>query len=206
MPDGSGKVEGYTDSMIRLAEAFGRLPGIGRKTAERLTYYVLRATKEEMSVFAQAVLDVKNTVQHCSKCHNITESDPCKICSDPRRDHAVVCVVEEPKDLFALEATSVFRGVYHVLMGRLAPLDGVGPEALTIRSLVRRVKQDGVKEVIIATNPNLEGDGTALHVSKELAGLGVRVTRLARGLPTGGAIEHANPAILADALSGRTDL
>lgn len=197
-------MEGYTDSMIRLTEAFGRLPGIGQKTAERLTYYVLRAPREEMTAFAQSVMDVKNTVQHCSRCHNITETDPCKICSDARRDAGVICVVEEPKDLFAFEATGQYRGLYHVLMGRIAPLDGVGPEGLTIASLIDRVKREGTKEVILATNPNIEGDGTALYLSNELGTLGVRVTRLARGLPTGSAIEHANPTILADALKGRT--
>lgn len=192
--------------MKRLAEAFGRLPGIGQKTAERLTYYVLRAGREEMAAFAKAVMDVKDTVQHCSKCHNITESDPCGICSDSRREHSIICVVEEPKDLFAIEATSGYRGVYHVLMGHIAPLDNIGPEELTIASLVERVKRGGVKEVIMATNPTLEGDGTALCVSEQLAPLGVRVTRLARGLATGSAIEHAGPAILADALGGRIEM
>jgi len=199
-------MQGYTDSMIRLAEAFGKLPGIGRKTAERLTYYVLRAPKEEMAAFARAVTEVKETVRHCSQCHNITETDPCRICAEARRDHGVICVVEEPKDLFAIEAAGNFRGVYHVLMGRIAPLEGVGPEALTIASLIERVRQGGVKEVILATNPNLEGDGTALYIGKELAALGVRVTRLARGLAAGSAIEHANPAILADALNGRRQI
>ena len=199
-------MQGYTDSMVRLAEAFGRLPGIGRKTAERLTYHVLRASKEEMASFAQAIMNVKETVLHCAQCHNITEVDPCRICADQRRDHAVICVVEEPKDLFAIEATGNFRGVYHVLMGRIAPLENVGPEALTVASLIARIKQGGVTEVIMATNPNLEGDGTALYIGRELAALGVRVTRLARGLATGSAIEHANPAILADALNGRRDI
>jgi len=197
-------LQGYTDSMVRLTEAFGRLPGIGQKTAERLTYYVLRAPKEEMASFAGAIMDVKNTVGHCSRCRNITETDPCKLCSDPRRDPSVICVVEEPKDLFAIESAGAFRGLYHVLMGRIAPLEGVGPEALTIGPLVDRIERENVREVIIATNPDLEGDGTALHISGELAALDVRVTRLARGLPTGSAIEHANPAILADALKGRT--
>ena len=199
-------MQGYTESMMRLSEAFGRLPGIGLKTAERLTYYVLRAPKEPMAAFAQAIKDVKETVGHCSQCHNITEADPCRICADPRRDHGVICVVEEPKDLFAIEAAGDFRGVYHVLMGRIAPLENVGPEALTIGALIERAQQGGVEEVIMATNPNLEGDGTALYVGKELAALGVRVTRLARGLATGSAIEHANPAILADALSGRREI
>lgn len=192
--------------MVRLTEAFSRLPGIGRKTAERLTYHVLRAPKEQMAEFAQAILDVKNTVQHCSQCHHITETDPCNICSDTRRDSSVICVVEEPKDLFALEAAGAFRGVYHVLMGRIAPLDGIGPEALTIASLIDRIKRGGVKEVIIATNPNLEGDGTALHIAGELAEFKVSVTRIARGLPTGAAIEHATANILSDALEGRRAL
>ena len=198
--------EGYTDSMKRLAEAFGRFPGIGQKTAERLTYYVLRAGREEVAAFAKAAMDVKDTVQHCSKCHNITETDPCGICSDPRREHSTICVVEEPKDLLAIESTGGYRGVYHVLMGHIAPLDDVGPEELTIASLIERVKQGGVKEIIMATNPTLEGDGTALYVAERLVPLGVRVTRLARGLATGSAIEYVGPAILADALGGRVEI
>lgn len=199
-------MEGYTESMKRLAEAFGRLPGIGAKTAERLTYYVLRAGREEMAGFAQAIMEVKDTVGHCSACHNITEGDPCSICSDTRRDHSAICVVEEPKDLFAIEATGQYRGVYHVLMGHIAPLDNVGPEDLTIASLIDRAREAEVKEVILATNPNLEGDGTALYINEQLAPLDVRVTRLARGLATGSAIEHAGPAILSDALGGRREM
>jgi len=192
--------------MERLAEAFSRMPGIGRKSAERLTYYVLRAPKEEMERFAAAILDVKNTVGHCSICHNITENDPCSLCADTRRDASVVCVVEEPKDLFAVESAVVYRGRYHVLMGRIAPLDDVGPDELTIASLIERVRAQGVKEVILATNPTLEGDGTALYIREQLAPLGVHVTRLARGLASGSSIEHANPAILNDALAGRREL
>jgi recombination protein RecR len=189
--------------MRRLIEAFSQMPGIGRKTAERLTYYVLRAPKEEALDLAEAVRRVKEDVRHCSACHNITESDPCAICADPRRDRSVVCVVEEPKDLIAIEGSGEFRGLYHVLLGRLSPLDGVDAKDLTVASLVERVRASGVQEVIMATSPNLEGDGTALYVEKQLAPLGVRVTRLARGLPTGGSIEHAAPHILADALLGR---
>jgi len=199
-------MDAFTDSMKRLAEAFGRMPGIGQRTAERLTYYVLRAPKAEMEQFAQMIRDVKEKVGHCSQCHNITESSPCRICGDPRRDGSVICVVEEPKDVFALEATGAFRGVYHVLMGRIAPLDGIGPEALTVASLLERVKRGGIQEVILATNPNLEGDGTALYLSRELSALGVRVTRLARGLASGSVIEHANPAILSEALGERREL
>jgi recombination protein RecR len=199
-------MQGYTESMLRLVEAFAKMPGIGRKTAERLTYYVLRAPREEMLQLADSIRDVKETVRHCSQCHNITERDPCSICSDARRDQGVICVVEEPKDLFAVEASGDFRGVYHVLMGRIAPLDDVGPEALTIPSLLDRAKSGTVKEVILATNPNLEGDGTALYLAGELSALGVRVTRLARGLATGSSIEHANAAILGDALRNRREM
>jgi recombination protein RecR len=199
-------MDGFTDSMVRLTEAFAKMPGIGRKTAERLTYYVLRADEAEMDALARAVLDVKHTVDHCSTCHNITESDPCAICADPRRDHHLVCVVEEPKDLFAMESTGVFRGVYHVLMGHIAPLENVGPGDLTIRSLLDRCRENDIEEVILATNPTLEGDGTALYIRKQLEPLGVTVTRLGRGLSAGSAIEHANPAILTEAFSGRTTL
>jgi recombination protein RecR len=199
-------MDAFTDSMKRLVEAFGRMPGIGQRTAERLTYYVLRAPKGEMDLLAQDIRDVKEKVGHCSQCHNITETDPCRLCADPRRDASVVCVVEEPKDVFAIEAAGSFRGLYHVLMGRIAPLDGIGPESLEIASLLERVKRGTVKEVIMATNPNLEGDGTALFLSRKLSELGVRVTRLARGLAPGSAIEHANTAILSEALAGRKEM
>jgi len=155
---------------------------------------------------AEAVRDVKDHVGHCSTCHNITETDPCEICADPHRDARVICVVEEPKDLIAIESSGQFRGVYHVLMGRLSPLDGVEAKDLTIAALVARVKAGGIREVIMATSPNLEGDGTALYMDRELAPTGVKVTRLARGLPTGASIEHAAPSILVDALLGRREM
>jgi recombination protein RecR len=199
-------MDAFTDSMKRLAEAFGRMPGIGQRTAERLTYYVLRAPKREMEQFAQDIRDVKEKVGRCSQCHNITEADPCRLCADPRRDASIVCVVEEPKDAFAIEAAGSFGGLYHVLMGRIAPLDGIGPESLEIGSLLERVKRGTIKEVILATNPNLEGDGTALFLSRKLSELGVRVTRLARGLAPGSAIEHANSAVLSEALAGRKEM
>ncbi len=198
-------MQGYTDSMRRLAEAFGHMPGIGQRSAERLTYYVLRSPREEMEALAQAIRDVKSLVRHCSVCHTITEEDTCPLCADPRRDHALVCVVEEPKDLFAIEATGQFTGVYHVLMGRIAPLDGIGPESLTIAALVERVRNGGIREVILATNPNIEGDGTALFISRELAPLGVRITRLARGLSSGSHIEQTNAVILSEALANRRE-
>ena len=192
--------------MIRLTEAFGRMPGIGRKTAERLTYYVLRAPREKMETLAGAIMEVKNSVRHCSMCHNITEQEPCAICADTRRDHTMICVVEEPKDLFALEGIGVFRGVYHVLMGHLAPLDGIGPDELTISSLVARVRRGRVKEVIMATNPNLEGEATAMYVARLLQPLGIRVTRLARGLPAGADLEYADDLTLGRAIEFRQEV
>lgn len=200
------ELRGYPDSMRRLVESFSRMPGVGRRTAERLTYYILRAGEEEALDLADAIRDVKANVRHCSVCHNITESDPCAICADPRRDRGVVCVVEEPKDLLAIEASGEYRGVYHVLLGRLSPLDGVDAEDLTTASLVERVRAGGVAEVILATSPNIEGDGTALYLSQELGSLSVKVTRIARGLPAGSAIEHASPNILADAILGRREM
>lgn len=200
------ELRGYPESMRRLVEAFSHMPGVGRRTAERLTYYVLRAAEDEALALADAIRDVKEHVRHCSVCHNITETDPCDICADPRRESGVVCVVEEPKDLLAIEASGEFSGVYHVLMGRLSPLDGVDAEDLTVGRLMDRVRRGGVEEVILATSPNLEGDGTALYIRRELGPLGVKVTRIARGLPSGSAIEHAPPNILADAILERREM
>lgn len=199
------KLKGYTSSMIRLVEEFEKLPGIGRKTAERLAYHVLTSPKEEMMRLADALREVKENVKSCEVCNNIAEGSPCDICSDPRREHSLVCVVEQPRDLIALETTGNYKGLYHVLGGRISPLEGIDPEDLAIQRLVQRVKGGEVREVILATNPNLEGDGTALFIQKLLAPLGVKTTRLARGLASGGYIEHANPVMLSDALSGREE-
>ncbi len=182
---------------------FARMPGIGSKTAERLAYYILRADREQAMALAYAIRDVKKNVRHCSLCFNLAEQDPCPICADSRRDVSTICVVEQPKDLIAFELTGRYRGLYHVLLGRLAPLDGVEPEHLTIASLLERVRKKEVAEVILALNPDLEGDGTALLLAERLKPLGVAVTRLARGLPTGGSIEFANSAVLSDALTER---
>jgi recombination protein RecR len=187
----------------RLIQEFGKLPGIGPKTAERLTHYLLAADRQEALALADALRSIAERVHACRQCYNLTEGEMCAICSDARRDPSLICVVEQPRDLAALERTGFFRGLYHVLQGRLAPLEGMGPEQLTVDSLLRRVQQGGVQEVILATNPTLEGDGTALYVSNLLAGSGVRITRLARGLPTGSVLEFANNQMLADALEGR---
>ncbi|HEV3263623.1 MAG TPA: recombination mediator RecR [Gemmataceae bacterium] len=190
-------------AIARLTEALGKLPGVGPKTAERLTHYLLDADRAEVLGLAEALRGIKDTVHACRQCFNLTEGDLCSLCADPRRDPSVICVVEQPRDLMALERTGTYRGLYHVLQGRLAPLDNMGPERLTVDSLLRRVREGNVQEVIMATNPTLEGDGTALYVSNLLAGSGARVTRLARGLPSGSVLEFANNQMLADALEGR---
>lgn len=198
-------MSGYSAALDRLTEAFGRLPGIGAKSAERLAHHVLKCPSEEALDLAEAIRDAKERVKHCAKCFHLTESDAdlCAICRDPKRDQAVICVVEQPRDLMAMERASAYQGVYHVLLGRLAPLQGMGPEQLTINALVDRVRDVPASEVILATNPTLEGDGTALLVAGRLADTGVSVTRLARGLASGSALEFANREMLADAITGR---
>lgn len=190
-------------AIARLVQEFSKLPGIGPKSAERLTHYLLAADRQQVLALADALCAIKDKIKACKECYNLTEGEQCRICADPRRDHSVICVVEQPRDLAALEKTATYRGVYHVLRGRLAPLENIGPEQLTLDSLLRRVQQGGVQEVIMATNPTLEGDGTALYISNLLAGTGVRITRLARGLPSGSVLEFANNQMLADALEGR---
>lgn len=190
-------------AIARLTHALAQLPGIGPKSAERLTHYLLGADRQQVLGLAEALRAIKESIRQCRQCHNLTEGELCAICADPKRDPAVVCVVESPRDLAALERAGSYRGLYHVLHGRLAPLDGVGPEQLTVDSLLRRLRQGTVQEVIMATNPTLEGDGTALYISNLLAETGVKVTRLARGLPSGSVLEFANNQMLADALEGR---
>ena len=192
-----------TDSIATLVDEFAKLPGIGRKSAERLAYHVLRVHKTEALGLADAIRNVKENVRYCRTCFNLAEQDECAICRDPRRDHTLLCVVEQPRDLIALEQAGTYNGVFHVLLGRIAPLEGVGPEQLTIDPLVERVRKGAFREVIMGTNPTLEGDGTALYISNALAGLPVEITRLARGITTGSVLEFANKEILADALSGR---
>jgi recombination protein RecR len=197
----------YTDSLRKLMELLGRLPGVGARSAERMTFHLLKNSREEALALAEAIRAVKDQVKHCSICFNLTESDPCAICADPHRDHAVICIVEQPKDLLQLESTGVFRGVYHVLLGRIAPLENVTPGELTIPQLLERLAPPSpVKEIIFATNPTMEGDGTALYLQQEIARVAphIAITRLARGLPAGAQIEYANKAILAEALYGRT--
>jgi recombination protein RecR len=190
----------------RLIEEFGRLPGVGPKTAERLAFYILKARPEEAMRLAEAIRDVKNKIKRCQVCYNLSEQATCQICSDPRRDKSLICVVEQPKDVISLEKTGTCKWVYHVLGGHIAPLEGIEPDDLTIKELVERVRQGNVKELVMATNPNLAGDGTTLYISSLLRTAGVKITRLARGLPTGSTIEYASGKILTDAIIGRQEI
>jgi recombination protein RecR len=190
-----------------LTTEFARLPGVGRKTALRLTYHLLKRPPEEMRRLARALERVAEGVRACARCGNLTESDPCELCVNPRRDRSLVCVVEEAADIGAIERTGEYRGVYHVLGGRLSPLEGVGPAELNIEPLVARLANGGeVAEVIVATNPSVEGEATAVYLQKLIQPLGVRVTRLARGLPVGGDLEYADGVTIAEALAGRREL
>jgi recombination protein RecR len=190
----------------RLVEAFRRLPGIGPKTAQRLAYHLLKQPEATAKELAEALLDVKASVVHCSRCFNVTDAEPCRICTDPARDGGLLCVVEEPNDLLAMERTGEYRGRYHVLLGALSPLDGIGPDELKVRELLQRLDADRVREVILATNPNVEGDATAIYLAKLLRPLGLTVTRIARGLPVGGDLEYADEVTLARALEGRKEM
>jgi recombination protein RecR len=194
-----------TQSITELIGEFAKLPGIGKKSAERLAYHVLRVHRTEALALADAIRKVKENVRYCRNCYNLAEEEECAICRDPKRQRDLLCVVEQPRDLMALEQSGVYRGLYHVLLGRIAPLEGISAEQLTIEALVRRVRSGSFQEVIMATNPTLEGDGTALHISNLLRELPVRITRLARGLTSGSVLEFANKEILADAISGRQE-
>lgn len=197
----------------RLIAEFCKLPGIGRRSAERMAFHILKSKPEEAAQLSRAVQDVKNKVKYCEICYNLTDINPCRICTDPQRDASVILVVEQPKDLMSLEQTGMFRGVYHVLTGRIEPLAGIEPEHLTIQPLLDRVDHADrnsqgakVREIILGTNPNLEGDSTALYLADQMMKRGIKVTRLARGLPTGSQLEYASKAVLADAIQGRQSL
>ncbi len=189
-----------------LVEQFEKMPGIGHKTAQRLAYYVLNLSKTQAQELANAVLDAHTKIHYCSKCCNLTDKELCSVCENPARDNSVICVVETPRDAAAVENTREFNGVYHVLHGAISPLNDIGPENLTIKQLVARLFDDSVKEVIMATNPTVEGDATALYISKLLKPMGVKVTRLAYGIPVGGDLEYADEYTLAKALEGRNEI
>jgi recombination protein RecR len=195
----------YTQSIQNLMTELAGLPGVGTRSAERIAFHLLKQRPEDALRLADAIRDVKTRIKHCTICYNLTEQDPCDICGNPARDQSVVCVVEQPKDLLALESTGLYRGVYHVLLGRIAPLEGVDPEDVTVDALLNRLAGGTIREVIMGTNPNIEGDGTALHIQQQIAERfpDIQITRLARGLPAGSNIEYANRNILSDAINGR---
>jgi recombination protein RecR len=196
----------YTETLNRLIEEFGKLPGVGPKTAERLAIHILNTPPNEAMGLADAIRDVKTKIRRCEICCNISEGAVCQICSDTRRDNTIICVVEQPRDIINLEKTGVCKWVYHVLGGHIAPLEGIEAGDLTIEQLLKRVRGSGIKEVVMATNPNISGDGTTLYISSLMRPMGVKITRLARGLPTGSTIEYASGKMLTDAILGRQEL
>ncbi len=193
----------YPPSMLNLMRELGRMPGIGQKSAERIAHYIIRLPHEEAMQLAAAIRNVKQNVSYCSICCNLGETDPCHICTDHRRDHKKICVVEQPKDLFTIEKAGFYEGAYHVLFGHIDPLENVAPEDINIDKLVNRARENNIQEVIIATNPNMEGDVTAMYIHERLGPLGIKVTQLARGMPSGSYLEYANSAVIADAIHGR---
>ncbi len=192
--------------VARLVDEFARLPGIGPKTAQRLAFYILNQPPETARRLAVALTDARDNTRRCPVCFNLTDREPCTVCADPRRNPEMLCVVEQPRDVLAMEKSRGFRGLYHVLHGAISPMNGIGPDELTVRELLQRIAGGGVKEVILATNPNVEGDATALYLSKLIQPLGVRVTRLAHGLPVGASLEYADEITLSKALEGRREL
>ena len=195
-----------SDSIAKLIQEFKKFPGIGQKTAERLVFFLLKEQKDVAQGLAEAILNLKDKIQSCSRCNSITENDPCDICRDPKRDRKIICVVEEPHDLYAIERMGEYQGCYYVLMGSISPLDGVGPEDIQINGLLERVKKEGVQEVIIATNPNMEGDATAIFIFNTLKSMGVKVTRIARGLPVGSDLEYADEVTILRSFEGRMEM
>lgn len=194
------------EPVSRLIDEFSRLPGIGPKTASRLTFFLLRAQDDQAVALADAIRELGQRIILCSRCFNITEEDPCGVCADEVRDSSLICVVEEPLDVLAIERTGEYRGLYHVLHGAISPMDGIGPGELKVQELLDRVAAGGIEEILLATNPNLEGEATAMYLARQIGPLGVRVTRLARGLPMGGDLEYADTVTLTRALEGRQEM
>lgn len=196
----------YPEPIEKLINAFRQLPGVGPKTAQRLAFFVLKMPKEDVARMSRALVEAKEKIGSCKTCGNLTENPRCRICTDSRRDSSILCVVQEPRDVLALERTIDYRGLYHVLMGALSPMEGIGPDELRIRELLDRLREGGVEEVIMATNPNVEGEATALYVAGLVKDMGIKVTRLARGLPVGGDLEYADELTLSKALEGRREI
>ena len=196
----------YSPSIEKLIEAFEKLPSIGNKTAARLAFHILDASEEDTNEFIKAIQDAKNNLKYCSKCYNITDNDPCPICANVNRDHTIICVVEDVRDVVAMERTHEFKGVYHVLHGSISPMNGVGPDDIKIKELLARVMEGKVKEIILATNPRVEGEATAMYLSKIVKPLGVKATRIAHGIPVGGDLEYTDEVTLSKALEGRREV
>ena len=196
----------YSPSIEKLIQSFEKLPSIGNKTAARLAFYILNASEEETNDFISSIVNAKKNLKYCSKCYNISDTDPCPICSNPKRDQSEICVVEDVRDIVAMEKTHEFRGVYHVLHGSISPMNGVGPDDIKIKELLARLKDGQVKEVILATNPRVEGEATAMYLSKLIKPLGIKVTRIAHGIPVGGDLEYTDEITLTKALEGRREI
>lgn len=196
----------YPEPIAKLIDSFSRLPGVGPKTAARLAFYVLRMKEEDVVNFAKALVNVKRNLLYCSVCCNIADTDPCRICSDKNRDRSVICVVQEPRDLVAMERMKEFHGMYHVLQGAISPMEGIGPDDIRVAELLRRLADDEVQELILATNPNIEGEATAMYLSRLVKPFQLKVTRIAHGLPVGGDLEYADEVTLSKALEGRREL
>ncbi len=196
----------YSPSIEKLIESFEKLPSIGSKTAARLAFYILDASEEETNEFISAIVNAKKNLKYCSKCYNISDTDPCMICSNPKRDQSIICVVEDVRDIIAMERTHEFKGVYHVLHGSISPMNGVGPDDIRIKELLSRIMDGGIKEIILATNPRVEGEATAMYISKLVKPLGIKVTRIAHGIPVGGDLEYTDEVTLSKALEGRREL
>ena len=196
----------YSPSIEKLIESFERLPSIGHKTAARLAFHVLDWSEEETNEFVSSIINSKKNLKYCSKCYNITDVDPCPICSNPKRDQSIICVVEDVRDVAAMERTHEFKGVYHVLHGSISPMNGIGPDDIRIKELLARLMEGGVKEVILATNPRVEGEATAMYLSKLIKPLGIQTTRIAHGIPVGGDLEYADEITLTKALEGRREI
>ncbi|SHE63544.1 recombination mediator RecR [Alkalibacter saccharofermentans] len=196
----------YSDSLSKLINELARLPGIGNKTAQRLAMHLLKVPKQESEALANAIIEAKNKIRYCTVCFNITDEDPCRICRDQKRDPKMICVVQEPKDIIAIERTRDYKGRYHVLQGAISPMDGIGPNDIRIKELILRLQKEDVQEVIIATNPTIEGEATAMYISKLIKPSGIKVTRIAHGIPVGGDLEYADEVTLAKSLEGRHEI
>ncbi len=196
----------YAPPVAKLIEEFEKLPGIGHKTAQRLAFHVLNLPAEKADALADAIKEAKLKTRYCSICSNLTESDPCNICSSAKRDHGIICIVEDPRDVVAMERIREFNGIYHVLHGVISPMEGIGPEDIKIKELIQRIREGDIREVILATDPDVEGEATAMYISKLLKPAGIRVTRIAHGIPVGGDLEYADEVTLAKALEGRREI